>query len=234
MTRPLIGLTGGRIHGRDIAGNLDVLNNSPVDIYYADYSQAVIAAGGLPVYLPIDVPPAEVIGQLDGLLVTGGDDIAAARYGAEPAPQTHAPEPLRDEFELALLAAAIKRELPTLGICRGLQMVNVHAGGTLHQHVPEHTHVDNPSSGDHHTITLVPDSTLAGLYGTRSSVNSLHHQAVDVLGADLRVTAIAQDGGIEGIEHNAVPVIAVQWHPEMLATAASDPVFTWLVARSSD
>jgi len=233
VTRPLIGLTGGRISGRDIVGNLDVLGDSPVDVFYADYSQAVIAAGGLPVFLPLDVLPEDVVGQLDGLLVTGGDDIAAARYGAEAAPQTHTPEPTRDEYELSILDAAADRGLPTLGICRGLQLLNVHAGGTLHQHVPEHAHVDRPESADHHTITLATDSTLAALYGPTRAVNSLHHQTVDVVGANLRVTASADDGAVEGIEHTDLPIIAVQWHPEMLTTAATDPIFTWLVEHAS-
>ena len=93
MARPLIGLTGGRVFGRDIARNLDVLGDSPVDIFYADYSQAVIAAGGIPVFLPLDLDPADAVEKLDGLLMTGGDDIAPDRYGAELEAHTHAPEP---------------------------------------------------------------------------------------------------------------------------------------------
>lgn len=232
MTRPLIGLTGGRVHGRDIARNLDVLGDSPVDVFYADYSQAVIAAGGIPVFLPVDLDPADAVEKIDALLLTGGDDIAPERYGAELEPHTHTPEPTRDAYEFALLDSAVARAVPTLGICRGLQLVNVHAGGTLHQHVPEHAFVDEPGSVEQHVVALEPQSVLASIYGSTQSVNSLHHQSIDRLGANLRITASTDDGGVEGIEHTNVPIVAVQWHPEMLETAASDPIFGWLVSRA--
>ena len=103
MTHPLIGLSGGRISGRDIAGNLSVLGASPVDVFYADYSQAILAAGGIPLFLPLDLEPERIVDRLDGLLVTGGDDIAASRYGAESVAEAHTPEPTRDTYELALL-----------------------------------------------------------------------------------------------------------------------------------
>lgn len=232
MSAPLIGLTGSRIPGRNITGNLDVLHESPIDIFYADYSRAVIAAGGIPVFLPLDLEPAHVVDRLDGLLVTGGDDIAAARYGAEPAAETHAPEPTRDDYEFEMLDRAAERALPTLGICRGLQLVNVHAGGTLHQHVPEHAHLDGAGSDEHHTVALEPESVLADLYGSTKAVNSLHHQSVDQLGTNLRITASTADGGVEGIEHADLPIVAVQWHPEMLPTASADPIFAWLIDRA--
>ena len=234
MNRPLIGLTGGRVRGRDIAGNLDVLGDSQVDIFYADYSQAVIAAGGIPVFLPLDLDPADVIDKLDGLLLTGGDDIEPNRYGADLEPHTHAPEPTRDAHELAFLDCAFSRSLPTLGICRGLQIVNVHAGGTLDQHVPEHAFIHEAGSVEQHDVTIAAGSVLADLYGTSLPVNSLHHQGVDRLGTNLRVTATTDDGGIEGVEHVELPIVAVQWHPEMLATAATDPLFTWLVGQAND
>ncbi len=232
MTRPLIGLTGGRVHGRDIARNLDVLGDSPIDIFYADYSRAVIAAGGIPVFLPLDLDPAEAALKLDGLLMTGGDDIEPERYGAELGAHTHTPEPTRDAYELALLDCASNRALPTLGICRGLQLVNVHAGGTLHQHVPAHAFVDEPGSVEQHVVSLETGSVLAQLYGKTAPVNSLHHQSVDQLGANLRVTASTEDGGVEGVEHVELPIVAVQWHPEMLATATTDPIFRWLVSQA--
>lgn len=229
MTRPLIGLTGSRVSGRSIAGNLEVLYDSPIDVFYADYSQAVISAGGIPLWLPLDLEPADVVGRLDGLLVTGGDDIAASRYGAEAVAETHAPEPTRDDYEFELLDQAANQSLPTLGICRGLQLVNVHAGGTLNQHVPEHAFVNEPGAAEQHEVAIEPGSVLAKLYGTTKAVNSLHHQSVAELGSDLRITASTEDGGVEGIEHEELPIVAVQWHPEMLATASTDPIFDWLV-----
>jgi len=233
MTRPLIGLTGSRVPGRSIAGNLEVLYESPIDIFYADYAQAVIAAGGIPLWLPLDLEPADAVDRLDGLLVTGGDDIAASRYGAQAAAETHDPEPTRDDYEFELLDRAAERALPTLGICRGLQLVNVHAGGSLHQHVPEHAYLDDVGSAEKHVVTIEADSVLAELYGSTKAVNSLHHQSVDRLGSNLRVTASTDDGGVEGIEHADLPIVAVQWHPEMLPTATSDPIFSWLVGQAS-
>ena len=233
MPRPLIGLTGGRVSGRDITRNLDVLGDSPVDIFYADYSQAVIAAGGIPVFLPLDLDPAAALEKLDGLLLTGGDDIAPERYGAELEAHTHPPEPTRDAYEFALLDHAVATATPTLGICRGLQLVNVHGGGTLHQHVPEHAFIDEPGSVEQHVVTIDADSVLGQIYGCSRSVNSLHHQSVNRLGADLRVTAATDDDGVEGIEHVDRPIVAVQWHPEMLATAATDPIFTWLIEAAA-
>lgn len=229
MTRPLIGLTGSRFAGRDIARNLDVLADSPVDVFYADYSQAVIAAGGIPVFLPLDLPPADAITKLDGILLTGGDDIAPDRYGAAADPHTQVPEPTRDDYELALFQLAVEAARPTLGICRGIQLINVARGGTLHQHVPEHAFVDEPGAAEQHRVSITAESRLASIYGDTHSVNSLHHQSVDQVGHDLRVTATSPDGGIEGLEHAELPIVAVQWHPEMLPTAASDPIFKWLV-----
>lgn len=234
MTRPLIGLSGARFAGRDLARNLDVLGDSPVDVFYADYSRAVIAAGGIPLFLPLDLDPAHAVEALDGLLLTGGDDIDPARYQAAAEAQTHVPEPTRDDYEFALLDAAVDSALPTLGICRGLQLLNVHAGGTLRQHVPEHAFVDEPGDAEQHKVAIAAGSVLGEIYGSGCSVNSLHHQSVDRLGANLQVTASSDDGGIEGIEHTKLPIVAVQWHPEMLASAAKDPIFTWLTTQAAN
>jgi len=221
------------MQGRDLVHNLDVLASSPIDVFYADYSQAVIAAGGLPVFVPLDVDPGDVIDRLDGVLVTGGDDIDPTRYGAARDPNTQPSEPTRDIQELALLDAAVATKKPVLGICRGIQIVNVHAGGTLHQHVPEHAFLDQAGSVEQHDVDFEPGSILAGLYGDRRRVNSLHHQAVDRVGESLCVTARTVDGSIEGLEHETLPIVAVQWHPEMLITAATDPLFGWLVAATA-
>jgi len=233
MTRPLIGLSGQRFKGSAIADNLDVLRESDIDVFYADYSRAIIAAGGIPVFVPLDVEPAEIAERLDGFLFTGGCDVDPGRYGATRANQSEAPDVLRDATEIALFREAISRSIPSLGICRGLQLFNVATGGTLHQHVPSHAFVDEPGHVDQHVVSIEPNTTLAALYGTERPVNSLHHQAANQVGADLRVTARSADGGIEGIEHVDQPLIAVQWHPEMQATSAHDPIFRWLVDQAS-
>ena len=227
--KPLIGLVGSRFTGDRITGNLEVLGASPIDVYYADYSQAVIEAGGIPMWIPIDVDPADAVERLDGLVMTGGTDIDPARYGAERSEHVLEIVSARDEYELATLEAASARELPTLGVCRGLQVINVHAGGTLHQHLPEHAFVDGPGDALTHDVAIAEGSVLEQCYGAVHRVNSLHHQQVADVGALIRVTATAPDGGIEAIEHEELPWVAVQWHPEMLPTRSTDPIFDWLV-----
>ncbi len=117
-----------------------------------------------------------------------------------------------------------------LGICRGLQVLNVHAGGTLDQHVPEHARYDLTPSERSHAVSIEPGIALHTIYGDEVVVNSLHHQTIDDVGPGLRVTARAADGTIEGLELEGGLVIAVQWHPEMMDHA--DPVFGWIVERA--
>ena len=232
-TRPLIGLTGRRKVGSTIIGMPEVLGDLQYEMYYSDYARGVLAAGGLPVNLPMDIDPADIIDRLDGILLSGGADIGPDRYGAEPETDQFPPEPERDEFELALYKSATARGLATLGICRGHQMINVGGGGTLHQDVPPHAGFDQPVTTELHTIEIEPDSILRNLYGPSSRVNSLHHQTIDTVADDLRVTARADDGVIEGLEHRTLPVVSVQWHPEMMATRDTDPIFRWLVEAAS-
>ena len=231
--KPLIGMTGRRKTGRDFVSQPESLRHLEGAWYYADYTRGVIAAGGLPVHLSLDVDPAEYVDRLDGIVITGGADVWPERYGATPAETAETAETERDNFELALLDAAGSASLPTLGICRGLQVINVHAGGTLHQHVPLHARYDVPPNELIHEISIVADSALSGLYGLTHQVNSLHHQTVDHLGADLVITATHDDGTVEGFEHATLPMIAVQWHPEMLDTRDEDPVFKWIVDQAS-
>ncbi len=227
-TRPLIGLSGRRKRADQIIGTPPSLQHLEGDWYFADYARGVLEAGGLPVHLPLDADPSMYADHLDGILLSGGADIGPDRYGASPETNDFPPEPDRDQFELSLLEGAIAAELPVLGICRGLQLINVAAGGTLHQHVPAHAGFDHPPTHTPHTVSLEANSTLADLYGPSRAVNSLHHQTVDQLGRNLRVTATA-DGTVEGIEHDTLPIVAVQWHPEMMTTRSRDPIFGWLV-----
>lgn len=228
-SRPLIGLPGRVKTGRDIDDMPANFANAQVDLYMSAYAQAVIAAGGLPVYLPIDIDPLVILERLDGLVLPGGTDIEPNLYGAESQTDLYPPEPERDELELGLFNGAIDRQLPVLGICRGQQVINVGAGGTLHQDVPPHSGFDQPTETKLHEVRFDPASTLGDLYGSTAWVNSLHHQAVDIVGTDLRVTAWADDGVAEGIEHTKLPIVAVQWHPELMPTRDTDPIFRWLV-----
>ncbi len=183
-------------------------------------------------HLPLDLDPAAIIDRLDGIVLSGGADIAPDRYGAEQHPAVTVVEPIRDDFEFDLLGQAIEHETPVLGICRGLQLLNVHCGGTLEQHVEAHSRYDIPSSTTAHDVRFVDGSTLARIYGSERRVNSLHHQTVADVGSGLTVTASSDDGVVEGLELSD-SIIAVQWHPEMLPTRSDDPVFAWLIERAT-
>lgn len=236
MARPLIGLTGRRKPARDVAGFPESLHQLPVDLYLAGYAQGVIEAGGIPVHLPMDLALDDVeslLQRLDGMVFTGGADIDPSEYGARPSWEPYGSEPLRDAHERSVLSAAIQQELPTLGICRGLQLLNVHQGGTLHQDVPAHARYDVPPDHEAHDVRFVDGTLLHRLYGPTASVNTLHHQTVDRLGSGLVIGALADDGTVEAIELQGRPVLAVQWHPEMMHGRAADPVFAWLVRTAS-
>jgi putative glutamine amidotransferase len=122
--------------------------------------------------------------------------------------------------------------VPVLGICRGLQLLNVWAGGTLHQHVPDHARYDIPATDGVDELAIAPGSVLRELYGERHHVNSLHHQAVDRVADGWVVTARSVDGTVEALEWPGRDVVAVQWHPELLPGATTDPLFAWLVRRA--
>ena len=161
--------------------------DAKVDVCMSAYARGVTAAGGLPVHLPIDVDPLLIVERLDGLVLPGGADVEPSLYGAEPETDVYPPEPERDALELGLYRGAVDRRLPLLGICRGQQVVNVCAGGTLHQDVPPHSAFDKPAETEFHEVRFEPGSMLGEMYGPSARVNSLHHQAVDVVGAGLRV-----------------------------------------------
>lgn len=196
---------------------------------------AVFRAGGEPVILHgadrtrLEELPVR-LGRFGGLLLPGGGDLDSRHYGQDPHPATDPDDPDQDALDLAVIRAVLDIGLPTLAICRGLQVVNTVCGGTLHQHLPPgHQNV-------RHEVTAVPGSHLAEVVGTEPfTVSSYHHQSVDRPGRDLRVVAHAPDGGIEAVEHTTRDLLAVQWHPEDLA-AESIPdlcLFADLVSRSA-
>jgi putative glutamine amidotransferase len=210
------------------------------------YVDAVTRAGGLPVLLPPVPGISDVLGRLDGLILSGGGDVDPACYGAPRDAATGPASAARDEAELALCTAALASGLPLLGICRGLQIINVALGGTLHQHLPalvgHDGHSPEPGGYGTHEVTVSPGSRLAGVLGrTDTAVPTHHHQAADRLGAGLVPTAWAADGIIEAAEFatpggypaddtDAPFMIAVQWHPE----AGDDlSLFRGLIAAAS-
>ncbi len=187
------------------------------------YIEGVTLAGGIATLLPpqpVDGDiAARVLDGIDGLIITGGKDVDPAAYGHDPHPTTDEPARDRDAWEFALVAAALRRHLPVLGICRGAQLLNVALGGTLHQHLPDllgHTrHQQGNAVFTTSTVRTVAGSKLAGLIGDSIDAQCYHHQAIDRLGDGLVVTACDSDGIIEAVElpgHDFV--LAVQWHPE--------------------
>lgn len=202
------------------------------DLLPSEYGDAVRVAGGVPVLLPVPSAIGDaaavgaaaqaVVGRLDGLVISGGGDVSPEAYGAEPHPRTGGVLAERDAWELALLDAADDLGLPTLGICRGMQVMAVHAGGSLHQHVPDVVgHDGHNPGGDAYgpvEVATTPGSRLASLVGPTVTVNCHHHQSVaDHPGFDA-VAVSPVDGSLEAMEAPGERFrVAVQWHPETLA-----------------
>jgi putative glutamine amidotransferase len=227
VARPVIGITvsidpGARIRpGRD-------------SLYVArDYARAVEAAGGAPVLLPPELPPARAVTLCAGLVLSGGGMLPAVLEsgapGAAPPPGAELAE--RVAWDLALIDAARARRRPLLGVCYGMQLLNLRLGGTLHPDLraalPEA--VDHGGAGRvaEHEVTIAEESALAAL-GARAKVASCHHQAVSRLALGLRAVARAEDGVLEAFEGEGV--LGVEWHPEQDATAPA--VYGWLVAEA--
>ncbi len=222
--RPVIGLTTYLQKAQ--TGVWDVRASFLPAIYF----EAVALAGGICTLLPpqpVDADIAErVLDGLDGLVITGGRDVDPGTYGQQRHPATDVPvedSRLRDAFEFALFAGAVRRGMPVLGICRGAQVVNVAMGGTLHQHLPDvlgHTrHQQGNAVFNTSSVRTVAGTRLAALIGESSDAQCYHHQAIDRIGDGLIVSAQDADGVIEAVEldpandpHNWL--LAVQWHPE--------------------
>ena len=220
-SRPNIGVTAATERV-----SYGVWKEIPAIISPARYLQAVQRAGGRPVLLPPDPEdaedPGEVLDLLDALVVTGGaGDLDPALYGEERHPETGPVQEERDAYELALVRGALEREMPVLGICRGMQILNVAYGGTIEQHLPdvlgheEHRHT--PGTFADHEVHLVPDSLAARATGSgRTPAKSHHHQGIKEVGEGLQVTGRAvDDDAVEALEDSSFPfVLGVLWHPE--------------------
>jgi putative glutamine amidotransferase len=183
------------------------------------YVESVVRAGGIPVLLPpVGDGFAELVSAVDGLVLTGGADIEPVRYGQEPHEKTYI-RPSRDAFEFGLLEVALAEGLPVLGVCRGIQVINVAFGGTLTQHLPEAI-----GSAEHQpalatfgatTVSLAEGSRTAGILGPEIKCHCYHHQAIAGLGRGLRAVGWSADGMIEAVElPGEAFVLGVQWHPE--------------------
>jgi len=242
MTHPIIAITAGRIVGPAASSELQMVTTG-CDV---DYVDAIVRAGGAPFVIPrhanIEAVRA-VVALADGLLVTGGGDICSLLYGEEPHASTKYQDPIRDGSEIVAIQSAASRGVPVLGICRGLQILNVAFGGTLIQDIPSRVPgaVLHDNKGlvpvEAHTIDIEPGTLLENLLETRvTTVNSYHHQSADRIGDGLRVNARARDGVVEGLElADGGDVLAVQYHPEELARdeARFQVYFNWLIKRAN-
>ena len=204
MANPMVG----------ISWSTDLLERSSEPGEHAlKYMRLVVEAGLVPVLL-MPGAGAGAMSRVDGLLLSGGPDIAPERYGQEPSAGLGKVDPELDQHELELTAAARARQLPILGICRGQQLINVALGGTLHQHVG-HPQWDGDPSRPVHQVEVLAGTHLRRTLGVeRVEVNSGHHQAVDVIAPLLRASARSTDGVIEALEAEELVIMAVQWHPE--------------------
>lgn len=191
----------------------------PAALLHEWYVDAVREAGGRAVLLPPDVEDADVLDRVDGLILVGGADVGPANYGADPHPTTDEPRVQRDASEILLCRGARERDLPLLGICRGLQVMAIAHGGTLIQDLPDAgyglAHRVKPGTFTEHDVTFAEGSRIAGIYGTTTlSTNSSHHQGIDDPGT-LVPTGWSHDGLIEVCEvPDAHFAVGVQWHPE--------------------
>jgi putative glutamine amidotransferase len=229
VARPLIGITTYVVSASFGAWQLDSA------LVPHDYVLAVERAGGRALLVPPSTDGVdETLDVLDGLLFSGGADIDPGRYGQDPHPATDSPFPLRDDAELTLLRAALERDLPVLGICRGSQVLNVALGGDLVQHLPDvvgdEKHKHTPGTYADHEVEIEAASRLGRLIGERAPVKSHHHQGYGRLGEGLRATARAEDGTVEGLEEPSRRfAVGVLWHPEVGEDAR---LFQELVAQA--
>ena len=193
---------------------------------YTTYIDSLRRAGAIPVLIPPQPEnAAELVEELDGLLLAGGDDCDPAAYGEEPHPKVEPMDPRRQNNDLSLARAARERGIPTLGICLGLQVMNIAAGGSLVQDIPTEIdtdieHVSEPEDRARHDVIVEDGTRLASILGGKRefNVNSSHHQAIKGIGRGFRVSAQAPDGIVEGLEDPEHPFyLGVQWHPEDMA-----------------
>jgi len=218
--KPLIGVTPS------IAGSEDRGEAYRAEVSYVN---AVRQAGGIPILLPyVSEGVEEYLAALDGLLLSGGGDIRPERFGeTDYHPQTYGISDERDEFEIALLQAALARDVPVLAICRGIQVLNVALGGTLYQDVADqysdaiaHRQPWNTESWAQpvHEVALDADSVAADVYGTTTvATNSAHHQTLMAIAPGLRATGHSSDGSVEAVDYPGKQfVLGVQWHPEKM------------------
>ncbi|USG63727.1 gamma-glutamyl-gamma-aminobutyrate hydrolase family protein [Brevibacillus ruminantium] len=220
--KPVIGITGAHVKHNSFMEGVYV---------HQDYPKSVAAAGGLPIVLPYLYPEItlETLPLVDGIILSGGEDVDPFNYGEEPHLHLGYTTPERDDVEIELVQYALDHNIPLLAICRGVQILNVALGGTLIQDIPSQVkqplqHSQKAERGrDTHWVTIEEGSWLAHIFEAEQiRVNSLHHQALKDVASELKIVAKASDGIVEAVEYTGSSfAIGVQWHPESQAAAAN-------------
>lgn len=221
MKKPIIGITGDITYTkfyRDFWNYRSGINDS--------YIRAVERADGIPFILPVSKTDyaTKIINNIDGLILSGGNDVSPINYNEEPIEELCSIDPSRDNFELALLKESITKDKPVLGICRGAQLLNISFGGSLYQDTScnkafklQHFQKSDPHIPIH-KIKTMKGSLINSILGDELSVNSIHHQMIKDLGSNLEITALSSDGVIEAIEkRDSKFVVGIQWHPEIMS-----------------
>lgn len=230
----VIGISGRRLPGTRMPAMEPRYQVRDIDMYFSDYARRIADQGGIPVQIPYDADPAAIVSRLDGLLVTGGQDISPNLWGGDPSDAAGDVDSARDFYELALIAAAEERGIAVLGICRGMQLLNVGRGGSLVPDLPSEV-MDHRAKGHDvdyvaHDVQTEPGSLARQVYGDQVKVNSLHHQAVDRPGDGVVISGRSSDGVAEVIEVPGHKMFGVQWHPEWMP--GPDACFAWLVGEA--
>ena len=241
MRRPIIGIT------MDVGAMQASGTYTGLTVHYAQaaFAEAVEAAGGIPYLIPLNAQAylSEVIELIDGLILIGGSDVGPIHYQQQPREKLGPIKPERDLTDIALFKAAVAAQIPVLGVCRGMQLLNAVLGGTLHQDLSENPNIsiqhDQKSAPNvvTHTIEVASESYWSRLVTDQSYVNSYHHQVIDQLAPSLKATVFSSDQVIEAVEsEEEVPLIlGVQWHPETLYQDVSDQlaIFQDLIQRAN-
>lgn len=218
--KPVIGISGNQL-----LKAISAFEGTSVSYTPQNFVNGVQQAGAAPLILPVGSEEAArtYVGLIDALILTGGHDVNPMRYNESPHKRLQAIFPQRDTFDLALLDAAIKKGIPVLGVCRGMQIVNVYYGGSLYQDIDSQLgdqvlqHIQKSSFDiPIHKISVEKESYLHQITGKEMMVNSFHHQAIKVVGKGLNVVANSPDGIIEAVEAKDADVLAIQWHPETM------------------
>ncbi|NMO00652.1 gamma-glutamyl-gamma-aminobutyrate hydrolase family protein [Gordonia sp. TBRC 11910] len=228
-----------------VAGAHPGYSHRLTDSFMTDFAERITRAGGVPVMLPYDADPRALTQWLSGVVITGGQDVHPSCWGGDESvvtdvdplsdPGVH--DPARDLFETALIRAVLDAGVPLLGVCRGMQVLNVTLGGTLVADLPSgpvrHLMTTGPLSdgGADHVVEFTPGSVAQSIFGSRHRTNSWHHQAVDTCGAGLVVGGRTSDGVVESIELPDGSALGVQWHPEWMES--DDGALRWIVEQAT-